>query len=52
MAKTTLPTSIKNELEEWNFKSGAVMICLVAYSDGHDLRSFQSVFTHYVIYPI
>jgi hypothetical protein len=40
-AKTKLPKEIKNTLEKWKFSSGAVVMCLVAYQDGDEVRSFQ-----------
>ena|ERR1700679_4036126 len=43
MAKKKLPTEVKKKIEEWKFSSGALVMCLVAYSDGRDVQSFQSV---------
>ena len=40
-AKTKLPKDIKNQVEEWKFSSGALVMCLVAYPDGEDVQSFQ-----------
>jgi hypothetical protein len=40
-AKKKLPREMKKKVEEWKFRSGAVMMCLVAYSDGQDVRAFQ-----------
>jgi hypothetical protein len=42
-AKTRLPAEIKKKLEEWNFTSGALVMCLVAYSDGKQVQGFQLV---------
>ena len=36
-----LPTEIKKKIEEWKFTNGALVICLVAYSDGKDPQGFQ-----------
>jgi hypothetical protein len=43
-AKRKLPNDIKKKVEEWKFSSGALVMCLVAYSDGQDVQSFQFVF--------
>jgi hypothetical protein len=40
-AKKKLPAEVKKKVEDWKFSSGAVVMCLVAYSDGHDVQSFQ-----------
>ena len=40
-AKTKLPNDIKKKVEEWKFLSGALVVCLVAYSDGQDVSAFQ-----------
>jgi hypothetical protein len=40
-AKKKLPGEVKKKVEEWKFSSGAVVMCLVAYSDGQDVHSFQ-----------
>jgi len=40
-AKKKLPGEIKKKVEEWKFSSGALVMCLVAYSDGQDVHSFQ-----------
>jgi hypothetical protein len=42
-ARTKLPKDIKKKLDEWKFRSGAEIMCLVAYSNGEDVRSFQYV---------
>lgn len=31
------------KVNDWNFSSGALVVCLVAYSDGTDVQSFQLV---------
>jgi len=41
MAKKKLPTEVKKKVEDWKFSSGALVMCLVAYSDGHDVQTFQ-----------
>ena len=40
-ARTKLPKDIKKKLEEWRFESGAELLCLVAYSDGSNVQTFQ-----------
>jgi hypothetical protein len=40
MAKKKLPTEVKKKVEEWKFSSGALVMCLVAYSDGNDIQTF------------
>jgi hypothetical protein len=40
-ARKKLPKDIQKKLEDWKFSSGALMICLVAYSNGDDVRTFQ-----------
>jgi hypothetical protein len=40
-ARKKLAKDIKKKLEEWKFSSGALMICLVAYANGEDVRTFQ-----------
>ena len=40
-AKTKLPGEIQKQLKEWKFASGALVMCLVAYSDGKDVQGFQ-----------
>lgn len=40
-AKTKLPKDIKKKVEEWKFSTGALVMCLVAYSDGNDVHAFQ-----------
>jgi hypothetical protein len=42
-AKTKLPKEIKMKVDEWKFGAGVLMMCLVAYSDGDDVHSFQYV---------
>jgi hypothetical protein len=42
-AKRKLPNEVKKKVEEWKFSSGALVMCLVAYSDGQDVQSFQLV---------
>ena len=48
MAKKKLPAEVKKKVEEWKFSRGALVMCLVAYSDGHDVQTFQSVPTIYI----
>jgi hypothetical protein len=43
MVKGKLPKHIQKKVEEWKFQSGALVMCLVAYSDGTDIHSFQFV---------
>lgn len=38
-----MPNEIKKKIEEWKFSSGALIMCLVAYSDGQETFSFQYV---------
>lgn len=40
-AKKKLPKEVKKRVEEWKFSSGALVMCLVAYSDGTDVQAFQ-----------
>jgi|BogFormECP03_OM3_1039632.scaffolds.fasta_scaffold42919_1 hypothetical protein len=40
-AKTRLPRDIKKMVDKWKFESGAVIMCMVAYSDGQDVQAFQ-----------
>ena len=40
-AKRKLPKEIQKKVDEWKFSSGAVIMCIVAYRDGEDVRSFQ-----------
>jgi hypothetical protein len=42
-AKTKLPKEIQKKIDEWSFASGALVLCLVAYPDGQEVRSFQFV---------
>jgi hypothetical protein len=42
-AKKKLPKEIKKKVEEWKFSSGALVLCLVAYSDGQNVQTFKSV---------
>jgi hypothetical protein len=35
---------MKKHIEEWKFSSGALVMCLVAYPEGLNARSFQYVF--------
>jgi hypothetical protein len=42
-AKKKLPKEIQKRVEEWKFTTGAAVLCLVAYSDGQDVRTFQLV---------
>ena len=41
-AKKKLAKDIKKKVDEWKFGSGALVMCLVAYSDGH-VHAFQYV---------
>ena len=43
MAKGKLPKEIQKKVDEWKFSSGALVMCLVAYSDGNDVQAFQYV---------
>ena len=36
---------MKKKVEEWKFKSGALVMCMVAYSDGKNVQSFQLVYS-------
>jgi hypothetical protein len=40
-AKKKLPGEVKKKLEEWKFSSGALVLCLVAYSDGQQVNTFE-----------
>lgn len=40
-ARKKLPQLIRNKLEDWKFESGAVILCLVAYSDGKEVNAIQ-----------
>lgn len=40
-AKSRLPKEIKKKVDEWKFSSGALVVCMVAYSDGKDVNTFQ-----------
>lgn len=40
-AKTKLPKEMQKKVDEWKFSSGALVMCLVAYSDGQQVQSFQ-----------
>ena len=40
-AKTKLPKEIRKKLDDWKFSSGAVILCLVAFSDGQNVQTFQ-----------
>jgi hypothetical protein len=42
-AKLKLPKQMKKKVEEWKLSSGAVVMCLVAYSDGQEVNTFQLV---------
>lgn len=48
-AKGKLPKQIKKNVEEWKFSSGALMVCLVAYSDGKEVQAFQLVNTSFLM---
>jgi hypothetical protein len=41
MAKKKLPKEVKKKVDEWKHTSGALVMCLVAYSDGQDVHAFQ-----------
>lgn len=45
-AKDKLPKDIEKKVKDWNFSSGALVLCLVAYSDGNEVQSFQLVHSH------
>jgi hypothetical protein len=47
-AKKKLPGQVKKKVEEWKFASGALVMCLVAYSDGHDVQTLQYVTNIYI----
>ena len=49
-AKKKLPGQVKKKIEEWKFVSGALVMCLVAYSDGHDVQTFQYVTIIYILF--
>lgn len=49
MAKKKLPKYIKKKIEEWKFRSGALVLCLVAYPDGQDVQTFQFVYISYLM---
>ena len=36
---------MKKKVEEWKFKSGALVMCMVVYSDGKNVQSFQLVYS-------
>jgi hypothetical protein len=40
-ARKKLPKDIKKEVEKWKKSSGALVTCLVSYSDGTDVNTFQ-----------
>jgi len=50
VAKKKLPTEVKKKVEDWKFSSGALVMCLVAYSDGQDVQTFQSVTPVYITF--
>ena len=39
---------MKKRVEEWKFSGGALVMCLVAYSDGHNVKTFQYVIAIYM----
>ena len=39
----------KKKVDKWKFSSGALVMCLVAYSDGQDVQAFQLVFISYLM---
>ena len=43
MAKGKLPKEIQKKVDEWKFSSRALVMCLVAYSDGNGVQAFQYV---------
>ena len=49
-AKKKLPGQVKKKIEEWKFAGGALVMCLVAYSDGHDVQTFQYVTIIYILF--
>src|SRR5271168_1674396 len=52
MAKTKLPKHIKKKIDEWKFRSGALVLCLVAYRNGQDVQTFQCVYISHLFYVI
>jgi hypothetical protein len=42
-AKKKLPGEVKKKIEDWKLASGAMIMCLVAYSDGQGIETFQYV---------
>jgi hypothetical protein len=42
-AKKKLPGEVKKKIEDWKLASGAMIMCLVAYSDGQSIETFQYV---------
>jgi hypothetical protein len=50
MAKKKLLTEVKKEIEKWKFLSGALVMCLVAYSNERNVQTFQSVTMVYLIF--
>jgi len=49
MAKTKLPKHIKKKIDEWKFRSGALVLCLVAYRNGQDVQTFQCVYISHLM---
>ena len=41
MVKKKLPKDIRKKIEEWKLSSGALVMCIVAYSDGHSVNGLQ-----------
>ena len=42
-AKSKLLKQMKKKVEEWKLLSGALVMCLVAYSDGQEVNTFHFV---------
>ena len=51
-AKMKLPKEIKKKVEKWKFMSGALVMCLVAYSDGKVVQAFQFINIFHLIAQI
>ena len=52
-AKKKLPKDIKKKVDKWKFGRGALVMCLIAYSDGQDVHAFQYVsLSNLIIMPL
>jgi hypothetical protein len=40
-AKNKLANEIRRKVDEWNFMSGAQILCLVTYPSGENVKAFQ-----------